>query len=217
MYVPPHNREDRPEIIRQLVRDRPLGLLISAGPSGLLANPVPFVLHAAGQGPTTLECHLARANPQWRDLQAVTDCLVTFTGPQAYVTPSWYPAKREHGKVVPTWNYVMVQARGRPTVTDDPTWLLRHLEELTDQNESPLPEPWKVSGAPEDYLAAQMKGIVGVSIEVTELKGKWKLGQNRSVADRQSAALGLIARGGTNAEVGEWMAAQLEAEGHPAR
>ncbi|HNQ99741.1 MAG TPA: FMN-binding negative transcriptional regulator, partial [Trueperaceae bacterium] len=217
MYVPPHNREERPEVMHQLIRTRPLGLLISVGNNGPVANPIPFVLHAEGASLGTLECHLARANPQWRDLQTATDCLIAFQGPQAYVTPSWYPAKREHGKVVPTWNYVIVQVRGRPTIIEDHVWLRRHLEELVDQNEEPFDEPWRMTDAPEEYLAAQMKGIVGLSIEVTELVGKWKLSQNRSVADQQGTALGLLARGGSHADVGDMMADMLEVKGCPVR
>ncbi|MBX3142143.1 MAG: FMN-binding negative transcriptional regulator [Trueperaceae bacterium] len=217
MYVPPHNREERPEVMHQLIHTHPLGLLVSAGSGGPVANPIPFVLHAEGAAFGTLECHLARANPQWRDLQTATECLVVFQGPQAYVTPSWYPAKREHGKVVPTWNYVIVQARGRPTVTEDRAWLRRHLEELVDHNEEPFDEPWRMTDAPEEYLAAQMKGIVGVSIELTELRGKWKLSQNRSVADQQGTALGLLERGGGHAEVGDMLADRLEAGGCPVR
>ncbi len=217
MYVPPHNREERPEVMHQLIRARPLGLLISAGSDGPVANQIPFVLHAEGAERGTLECHLARANPQWRDLQSAGDCLVVFQGPQAYVTPSWYPTKREHGKVVPTWNYVIVQARGRPTIIEDRVWLRRHLEELVDHNEEPFDEPWRMTDAPEEYLAAQMKGIVGLSIEVTELRGKWKLSQNRSVADQQGTAAGLLARGGGHAEVSDMMADMLEATGCPVR
>ena len=217
MYVPPHNREERPEVMHQLIRAQPLGLVISAGDSGLVANPLPFVLHAEAGPHGTLECHLARANTQWQDLGAAGECLVVFQGPQAYITPSWYPAKREHGKVVPTWNYVVVQARGRPTVSEDRPWLRRHLEELVDQNEEPFDEPWRMTDAPEEYLAAQVKGIVGVSIEITELRGKWKLSQNRSVADQQGTALGLLARGGASAEVGSMMADMLEANGCPIR
>ena len=217
MYVPPHNREERPEVMHQLIRAQPLGLVISAGDSGLVANPLPFVLHAEAGPHGTLECHLARANTQWQDLGAAGECLVVFQGPQAYITPSWYPAKREHGKVVPTWNYVVVQARGRPTVSEDRPWLRRHLEELVDQNEEPFDEPWRMTDAPEEYLAAQVKGIVGVSIEITELRGKWKLSQNRSVADQQGTALGLLARGGASAEVGSMMDDMLEANGCPIR
>ncbi len=203
MYQPPHFREERPEVLQELIRSHPGGLLISHGQGGLSANLAPFVL-LTGE-PLTLECHLSRANAQWRELAAEPECLVVFQGPQAYVTPSWYAAKREHGKVVPTWNYIVVQARGRAEVIEDPAWLRGHVERLTDHNEAPLPERWLVSDAPEEYLASQLKGIVGVRLAVESLVGKWKLNQNRSLADRRGAAEGLTARGGTSAEVGAVM------------
>lgn len=209
MYQPPHFREERHDVLHDLIRTRPGGMLISHGPSGLLANLAPFVLveeSAAGVGDVrVLECHLSRANTQWRDLAASPECLVVFQGPQAYVTPSWYAAKREHGKVVPTWNYIVVQARGRAEVIEDAAWLRGHVERLTNHNEAPLPEQWYVSDAPEEYLASQFKGIVGVRLVVEELVGKWKLNQNRSLADRHGATAGLLARGGTSAEVGAVM------------
>lgn len=210
MYQPPHNREERPEVIRGLIRDQKLGLLISHGTSGLSANFVPFVLHEAEGQHGTLECHLARANDQWRELQATAEeCLVVFQGPHAYVTPSWYPSKREHGKTVPTWNYMVVQARGRATVHEDRDWLMRHLEELTNENEARFEEPWRVDDAPQRYVDAQLKGIVGVRISLTELAGKWKLSQNRSLADLRGVMEGLMALGGRGAVVGEAMAEEL--------
>lgn len=218
MYQPPHFREERLDVLHALIRERPGGLLVSHGGSGLAANLAPFVLLSepgttgttgtdAGLG--TLECHLSRGNAQWRELQAAPDCLVVFQGPQAYVTPAWYAAKREHGKVVPTWNYIVVQARGRAEVIEDPVWLRGHVERLTNHNEAPLPEQWLVSDAPEEFLASQLKGIVGIRFEIESLIGKWKLNQNRSEADRRGAALGLLARGGTSAEVGETMLGML--------
>lgn len=209
MYQPPHNREDRPEVIHRLIRENPLGLLISAGAGGLLANPVPFVLNVGPAQAAVLECHLAIANPQWRDFEGGGPALVVFQGPQAYVTPTWYPAKREHGKVVPTWNYVVAQARGTAYTVDDPAWLSRHLNELTDHNEAKLPQPWKVSDAPDAYIAAQSKGIKGVRIVVDELVGKWKLSQNRSRADREGVVQGLRELGGEGVEVSAIMAQRL--------
>lgn len=208
MYVPPLNREERPEIMHRLIREQPLGLLVTAGAQGLLANPIPFVLHTAPDAPPLLECHLAVANPQWRDLDG-SEVLVVFQGPQAYVTPAWYPAKREHGKVVPTWNYVMVQARGRASLVDDPDWLMRHLNELTDHNETGQAEPWQVADAPADYVRAQRRGIKGVRIEVSAMSGKWKLSQNRSRADRQGVVSGLSTKGEEAAQVATIMAEQL--------
>lgn len=214
MYQPPHFREERSEVLFELIRSQPGGTLISHGPQGLLANLVPFVLlegelGAAATRPV-LECHLSLANQQWRDLSTSPECLVVFQGPQAYVTPSWYVAKREHGKVVPTWNYIVVQARGSAEIVTDPTWLRGHVERLSDDNEARFEEPWLVSDAPEPFVASQLKGIVGVRFEVSSLEGKWKLNQNRSLADRQGAAAGLTALGGASAAVGEAMFKTLD-------
>lgn len=207
MYQPPHFREERTEVLLELIRSHPGGLLISHGTGGLSANLAPFVMPP--NNPLVLECHLSRANAQWRELAAAPECLVVFQGPQAYVTPTWYAAKREHGKVVPTWNYIVVQARGRAEVIEDTAWLRGHVERLTNHNEAPLPAQWLVSDAPEQYLASQLKGIMGVRIVVDELAGKWKLNQNRSLADRRGATQGLLARGGSSAEVGAVMLAGL--------
>src|SRR5262245_17297520 len=142
MYQPAHFREDRLEVQHALIRGHPLGLLITSGPSGLLANPVPCLVYPDASPNGTLRLHLARANPHWRELATVEQCLVVFQGPQQYVTPSWYPTKRDTGKVVPTWNYVTVHAWGRPRVTDDPAWLRRQVDDLTLLNEGGRPEPW---------------------------------------------------------------------------
>ena len=145
MYQPPHFREDRIEIQHDLIRTHPLGLLITAGPSGLLANSIPFLIDPEESARGTLRCHLARANPQWRELATVEQCLIVFQGPQEYVSPSWYPTKRETEKVVPTWNYVTVHAWGRPRVVDDATWLRRQIEDLTRLKESTRSTPWPLS------------------------------------------------------------------------
>ena len=196
MYQPPHFREDRIEVQHDLIRAHPLGLLITAGPGGLMANPIPFVLDAAASERGTLRAHLARANPQWRDLGAVEECLVVFQGPQAYVTPSWYATKQETGKVVPTWNYATVHAWGRPQIMDSEGWLRSQIDALTAQKEEPRALPWQVADAPEAFVAAQIKGIVGIEIPVARIEGKWKVSQNRTEADRAGVFQGLRAEGG---------------------
>ncbi len=194
MYQPPHFQEEGRAVLAALVRAHPLGLLVTAGPGGLIANPVPFLLYTEGeQG--VLRAHLARANPQWRELEAVEDCLVVFQGPEAYVTPSWYATKRETGRVVPTWNYATVQARGRPRAISDAGWLRRQVDDLTAAREGGRPEPWAVSDAPEPFVAAQLRAIVGVEIVLTEVAGKWKMSQNRAAEDRAGVARGLAAEG----------------------
>ncbi|MFD0938169.1 FMN-binding negative transcriptional regulator, partial [Methylobacterium trifolii] len=141
MYQPPHFRDDDTQAQQALIRAHPLGLLVTAGPGGLMANPVPFLIDEAASGPGTLRAHLARANPQWRELEAVAECLVVFQGPDAYVTPSWYATKAETGKVVPTWNYATVHAFGRPRVIADADWLARQIHDLTRAREAARPAP----------------------------------------------------------------------------
>lgn len=206
MYQPPHFREDSLDVQHEHILAHPLGLLVNVGTDGLVANHVPFTLYP-GEGPFgTLRCHVARANRQWRDLRTVEECLVVFPGPQAYITPNWYATKRETGKVVPTWNYATVHVWGHPVVTDDPTWLRRQLDDLTAINEGRLPNPWQVDDAPADFLASQMKGIVGIELMLTRIEGKWKMSQNRPAADQIGVAQGLAAQGGEAAVVGEIVA-----------
>ncbi|MCC6948262.1 MAG: FMN-binding negative transcriptional regulator [Bradyrhizobiaceae bacterium] len=195
MYQPPLFREDRIEVQHELIRAHPLGLLVSAGPGGLMANPLPFFLDAAASGHGTLRCHMARANPQWRELAAVDECLIVFQGPQDYVTPSWYATKQETGKVVPTWNYATVHAWGRPRVIDDAGWLRKNVDELTRAREHARPVPWNVDDAPPDYVAAQLRAIVGVEIPIARIEGKWKVSQNRPEADRAGVVAGLRGQG----------------------
>ena len=186
MYQPPHFREERPEVMHALIRAHPLGLLICVGDKGPVANPVPFHLSVDEAGTTVLKAHLARANPAWKIMRDApeTPVLAVFQGPQAYVTPSWYASKAEHGKVVPTWNYAIVQARGLAEITEDRDALHAHLTELTESHETPRAAPWAVTDAPDDYVERQMKGIVGLTVRVSELDGKWKLSQNREARDR---------------------------------
>ena len=191
MYQPPHFRVEDEAAIHRAIRAHPLGLLITAGAGGLMANPVPFLLIEGA--PLRLVAHVARANPQWREIGAGLDALVVFQGADAYVSPSWYATKRETGKVVPTWNYVTVQARGRARIHDDRQWLRTQVGMLTDHHEESRADPWAVRDAPDDFVAAQLKGIVGIEIEVTELIGKAKLSQNRNETDRAGVRDGLSA------------------------
>lgn len=198
MYQPPHFRVGDPAELASVIRAHPLGLLITNGPSGLMANPVPFLLDE-GETPR-LRAHLARANPQLAEIgEAGADVLVVFQAENAYVTPSWYETKRETGKVVPTWNYVMAQVRGRATLRPDAGWMRGQIEELTRAHEAGRANEWAVSDAPADFLAAQMKGIVGLEIEVTKIEGKFKLSQNRNEADRAGVKSGLAAEASPDA------------------
>ena len=191
MYQPPAFRETDLHAQQAFIAAHPLGLLVSAGPDGILANPIPFVLYP-DEGPSgTLRAHLSRANPQWRALAQVPEALVVFQGAEHYITPSWYPQKAVDGRVVPTWNYALVQARGPARIVDDAAWLLANVAALTDQQEGRRPRPWAVSDAPEAFIAGQLKGIVGLEIPLAGIEGKFKASQNRPAADRAGVAEGL--------------------------
>jgi transcriptional regulator len=193
MYLPTHFSESRPAVLRAFIRDHPLGLLVTQNRSGDIdANSVPFVLDADGDAPGVLRAHVARANPLWKTARDDADALVVFQGPHGYVSPAWYPSKAEHGKVVPTWNYVMVQARGRLRAIDDRAWLRDFVSRLTDRHEAGRPAPWAASDAPADFLETMLGAIVGIEITLSSLVGKWKVSQNRSAADRAGVVEGLV-------------------------
>ena len=195
MYRPPAFREDRRDVLHALIGAHPLATLVTAGAQGLMANLIPFTLDAARGEQGVLRAHLARANDQLAELGAVDETLVIFHGPASYITPSWYAAKAEHGRVVPTWNYAVVQAWGRPAVIDDPAWLRVQIEELTRTQEELRTKPWHVSDAPEVFIESQVKGIVGLEIPIAHIEGKWKVSQNRPMADREGVVTGLFAEG----------------------
>ena len=194
MYNPPAFKEDDLERQHQLIRTHPLGLLISSGSNGPEASPLPFHLMADGSPLGRLQGHLSRANPHLTAIDG-QDVLVVFQGPEAYVTPRWYQSKSEHGKVVPTWNYAMVQVRGTLRVMDDHEWLRTQITALTADHEAARAEPWQVTDAPPSFIDAQINGIVGLEIEIRQIEGKWKMSQNRSAADRSGVAAGFEASG----------------------
>ncbi|HEY6464341.1 MAG TPA: FMN-binding negative transcriptional regulator [Candidatus Acidoferrales bacterium] len=194
MYQPPAFREDRVETLHALIRSHPLATLITAGAGGLLANLVPFTLVNEGDR-GTLRCHVARGNDQVEALKAGAETLMIFQGPEAYITPSWYASKKEHGRVVPTWNYVVVQVRGTPRLIEDPAWIREQIGHLTSIHEGQRTEPWHVNDAPDAYIAGQIKAIVGVEIPIAAIEGKWKASQNRPEADRQGVEAGLRQEG----------------------
>ncbi len=191
MYIPGSFREERIENLHALIEAHPLALLISQGPAGLQASPVPFMLYPDEGRFGVLRAHLARANPAWKELQAGAECLVMFRGHDGYVTPSWYPSKAETRRVVPTWNYIAVEVRGTPTIIEEPAWLRRQLDDLTRRHEGIRAKPWSVADAPDDFVAAQLKAIVGIEIPVSRIEGKWKLSQNRTDLDRQGVVDGM--------------------------
>jgi transcriptional regulator len=191
VYLPSHfAQHDRGQLVA-LMRERPLATLVVGTPDGPTADLIPLEF-VADEGPHgTLRGHVARANPLWRHDGAAA--LAVFQGPEAYVSPGWYASKREHGKVVPTWNYVMVQARGTLRAWDDAPWLRALVGRLTDHHEAAQAQPWSVTDAPDDYVQQMLRAIVGIEIALTSLVGKWKVSQNRSAADREGTADGLAA------------------------
>ena len=194
MYLPPAFREDRLKAMHAVIRAHPLATLITSGVGGLMANLVPFILVDTGEK-GTLRAHVARANDQVPALQNAAETLVMFHGPDAYITPSWYASTKEHGRVVPTWNYVVVQVRGTPRIIDDPVWLRTQVEALTSSQESRRPQPWRVTDAPEPFLSGQLKAIIGIEIPILDIQGKWKVSQNRNAADRLGVQAGLADEG----------------------
>lgn len=195
MYLPTAFAEDRLEVRHGLMRAYPLATLILADADGISADPIPFMLYAddGASGLGVLRAHVARANPLWRKLESGARCLVVFQGPDGYISPTWYETKRTTHKVVPTWNYAVVQARGDARVVDDAAWLRRQLDDLTASQEGRMPAPWKPSDAPADFVAANMRAIVGIEIAIDSLVGKWKVSQNRAEQDRHGVVEGLQA------------------------
>jgi transcriptional regulator len=197
IYQPAHFVQSNPSSWHALVRAHPLGTLITLGSDGFPeANEIPFLLTTDAGSPETLFGHVARANPLWHTHPPERDVLVVFKGPQAYVSPGWYATKADHGKVVPTWNYTVVQARGSLRVVDqDPDWLRQRLERLTDPHETHRAQPWVVGDAPELYVSQLMRAIVGFEITINHWCGKWKVSQNQPQANRQGVVAGLQAEG----------------------
>lgn len=195
MYVPKHFEENRTEALHERIRAFPLGAMVTLGPAGLLVNHIPFLVDSTAGPLGTLRGHVARANPVWKQFSSDVESVAIFRGPETYISPSWYPSKHEGGKVVPTWNYLVVHVYGIPRVIEDPAWLHRHVSELSHANESGRTEPWRVTDAPEDYIQRMLGAIVGLEFPVTRMLGKSKLSQNRSEEDRRGVISGLEARG----------------------
>lgn len=205
MYVPPAFREDDPETLRRIMREARLSTLVTATQEGLVATPLPLFLDESEGAFGTLHGHVAKANPQWK-LNPAGEALVVFMGPDAYVTPSWYPSKREHGKVVPTWNYAAVHAYGPVEFYEDEHRLREAVTRLTDLYEKPREDRWAVTDAPEPFIRAQLRGIVGVRLPITRIEGKRKMSQNRPEADRDGVAAALA---GSERESDRQVASQI--------
>ena len=191
MYNPPAFAETRPDELHAIIRAASLPVLVSPTMGGtLMATHLPLTLFSA---PDRLVGHVARANPHWRDADCTARSLAIFTAAEGYVSPSWYASKAETGKVVPTWNYTAVHAAGRLEIIEDPEELLRIVTALTNRYEHHRPAPWAVTDAPAEYIASQLRGIIGLVLHIDVLEGKAKLSQNKTMPDRAGVAAGLDA------------------------
>ena len=210
MYLPTQFKEERIEVLHDAIRQARLGTLVTLGPDGLEASHVPMLIDPAPAPNGMLRGHVARANPQWRAPAKDVQALAMFLGPHAYITPSWYATKQQTGKVVPTWNYVAIHAYGPVTFFDDPERLRAIVTGLTQTHEKPRAEPWAVSDAPDEFVRAQLKGIVGFEIPIARIEGKWKMSQNRPAEDRGGVVEGLGREGGeTEAVVAQLVSSTL--------
>ena len=201
MYVPKHFAEPRIEALHELIHARPLATLVTLSSVGLDANHIPLRLSPEPVPFGALRGHVARANPVWKETPRDAEVLAIFQGPEAYVTPSWYPTKAETGKVVPTWNYAVAHVHGRLRVVDDPAWISAQIEELTAHSEASFAQPWQVDEAPADYIEKLIGAVVGIEIVITRLVGKWKVSQNQPMENRIGVMKGLRAAG--HAEMAE--------------
>jgi len=192
MYTPAHFAETRVDVLHDLIRTHRLATVVRLVDDNLAADHIPLLIDASAGAHGILRGHVARANPIWRDADQC-NVLVIFQGPQAYITPSWYASKAEHGKVVPTWNYAVVHAHGTLRAIDSHAWVQRHVTQNTHENEARFAKPWAVGDAPDDFIRKTAEAIVGIEIQITTLVGKWKVSQNRSAADRGGVIAGLRA------------------------
>lgn len=195
MYLPAAFALTDPQDLHRILREHPLGILVTPGPEGLDANHIPFEFDPDTGALGTLRAHVARANPVWQQAPSGSEVLVVFRGEQAYVSPNWYPSKHEAHRQVPTWNYEAVHAHGRFTVHDDERYLRGVVARLTRRHEASEPRPWNMADAPADYLAQMMGQIVGIEIAITSLVGKSKVSQNKEARDREGVARAYEARG----------------------
>ena len=192
MYVPKYFAETRVETLHELMRAHPVATLVTLTANGLDANHIPFEINPGPAPFGTLRGHIARANPLWHEHSDEADALAIFRGPDVYVSPSWYATKQTTGKVVPTWNYAVVHAHGRLRVIEDRAWLRKLVESLTTRHEAGRAQPWKVTDAPEDFIAQQLDAIVGIEIPIARLTGKYKASQNVPASDRRGVVEGLL-------------------------
>ncbi len=191
MYIPSHFEETNVNVMHDLIRNYPLATLVTHSVNGLNANHIPMYLHVGAKPYGCLQGHVSRTNLLLEDVSEKTEVLAIFHGPNAYISPSWYETKREHGKVVPTWNYAVVHAYGKLRILDDNQWLRDQLKRLTNTHEAKFPEPWQVADAPQEFTEKLLQSIIGIEIEVVNLIGKWKVSQNQPVKNQKSVTHGL--------------------------
>jgi len=195
MYIPAHFAIKNPEVLHTIIREHPLGALVTVGPDGLDANHIPFEFDAAKGAFGLLTAHVARANPVWQQCRDGADVLVIFRGNESYISPNWYPSKHETHRQVPTWNYEVVHVHGRLTLMDEEKFVRGIVARLTRVHEVTEPRPWKMGDSPPEYIDQMLKAVVGIQVEITRIEGKAKLSQNREARDRLNAADTLLARG----------------------
>ena len=199
MYLPAHFAEERPEALHDLIEQHPLGALVSHGPEGLDANHLPFELDPAVGSHGLLRAHVARNNPLWQQLPNGAEVLVIFRAEQGYISPNWYPSKHESHQQVPTWNYRVVHVQGRLRIHDDARYVRALVARLTRAHEARAGQssPWKMGDSDPAYIDNMLRAIVGIEVEVTQMVGKYKLSQNKTLRDRQGMVEGLQASGQT--------------------
>ena len=195
MYTPEAFKEGRTEVLHELIRQFPLATLVIPERGDVVINHLPIVLRRDAAPRGTLVGHVPKTNAVWELMNGDRRATAVFQGANAYITPSWYPSKHEHGRAVPTWNYAVVHVRGKPRAIDDSRWVLTHLEELTETLESSQALPWKVSDAPQDFTDRMVSQLVGIEMPIDAIEGKWKTSQNRPHADQIGVVAGLKSRG----------------------
>ncbi|MVW70942.1 FMN-binding negative transcriptional regulator [Bordetella sp. 15P40C-2] len=198
MYLPAHFNESRPDALHRIIKESPLGILVTHDDNGLDADHIPFELDPDAGAHGVLSAHIARANPLWQRFEDGAEVLVIFRGAQGYISPSWYPSKHETHRQVPTWNYEVVHAHGKLSIHDDERYVRRLVARLTKRHEASEPAPWKMGDAPPDYIDEMLRNIVGIKIAITALIGKRKLSQNKAQSDRLGAVEALTQRGSTS-------------------
>lgn len=198
MHIQAHFAETRVPVLHALMQSRPLATFILANGDDIVVNHMPMMIEGGAGDAGVLRAHIPRSNRIWESFDGQRNAVAVFHGPEAYVSPSWYPSKREHGKAVPTWNYVVVHAHGCPAAVHDAAWLREHLKVMTNTHEAHQAQPWQLSDAPPDYIELMLRNIVGIEMPISRLEGKWKISQNRPEEDRLSVAAALSGRNDSN-------------------